>query len=107
MLENKMSLLQPSSAFLTHIPCSSRQVSFPGKPSPSLPPLRESVRLLRCRPLSPVLAFSHPVAGQGVIRVPQFRVNVFSRSVAAFSTPMGSYYTPSLMRKHKDTWQHH
>ena len=73
LLENKMSLLKPSSAFLTHIPCSSRQASFPGKPSPCLPHYRRALGYYVASALCPACWHSRTPSGSSGVRVPQFQ----------------------------------
>jgi hypothetical protein len=66
-------------------------------------PLQRGVRLLRrLRPLSRVLAFSHPFQVKRY-QSPQFRVNVLSRSVAACFTPGVRVRYPSLICEQRGT----
>lgn len=71
LLENKMPLLKSSSAFLTRVPCSSRQASFPGKPSPCLPHYRRALGYYVASALCPACWHSRtPRPGSSGFRVP-------------------------------------
>jgi hypothetical protein len=99
VLENKIPLLKPSSAFLTPsiLPLVKRLSLTDIRRVHPITGWHLAITLLR--PLSRVLASSHPVAGSSGVRVPPVEVEMFQHSVAAYRTPDGPWKSSPLRRQ--------